>query len=160
VIEALPGERQWLTDVLTREIPLGRAMQLQVERLDDRGIELSAPLAPNVNDKGTAFGGAMVSLMILAGWSLPRLLLRRERLEADLVIGRCQVRFAAPVGRDFLVACDWPDVDAIEIFTARLRESGRGRLELEPRVVDRGEVAAGLQARYAALMSPVTRCTT
>ena len=149
--EAQPGERQWLTEVLTREIPLGSAMQLEVSRLDEGGIELSAPLAPNVNDKGTAFGGALVSLMILAGWSLPRLLLRREGISADLVIGRCEVRFAAPVDRDFLVRCDWPDAEAIRGFVERLREAGRGRLELEPRIVDRGEVAASLQARYAAL---------
>ena len=148
------GERRWLGEVLTREIPLGGAMQLEVARLDERGIELSAPLAPNVNDKGTAFGGALVSLMILAGWSLPRLLLRREGLKADLVIGRCEVRFLAPVGRDFRVRCDWPEVDATRAFVERLRESGRGRLQLEPRVVDRDEVAARLQARYAALAPP------
>ncbi len=146
-----PSECEWLAGVLTREIPLGAAMQLTIERLDERGIELSAPLAPNVNDKGTAFGGALVSLMILAGWSLPRLLLRRRNLDADLVIGRCEVRFAAPVDCALSVVCKWPDPAAVGEFIDRLRHSGRGKLELAPQVIAGGEVAAGLQARYAAL---------
>jgi len=146
-----PGERDWLAAVLTREIPLGGAMRLDIARLDEGGIELRAPLAPNVNDKGTAFGGALVSLMILAGWSLPRLLLRREGLAADLVIGRCEVRFAQPVTGDFSAVCDWPDPAACARFVARLREVGRGRLDLAPRMIAGGELAADLRARYAGL---------
>lgn len=148
---ATPGECDWLADVLTRQIPLGGNMQLSIARLDARGIELHAPLAPNVNDKGTAFGGALVSLMILAGWSLPRLLLRRADLAADLVIGRCEVRFTAPVEAAFAVHCDWPDTAAIGDFFDRLRARGRGKLDLAPRIVAAGEVAATLSARYAGL---------
>ena len=150
-VAPVAGEREWLTDVLTRQIPLGGAMSLDIERLDERGIALRAPLAPNVNDKGTAFGGALISLMILAGWSLPRLLLRRSDLSADLVIGRCEVRFRAPVSGAFVVDCDWPDAEAIVAFVDAVRDSGRGRLALTPRVVAGAEVAAGLEARYAAL---------
>ena len=151
LVAPFDGEREWLTDVLTRQIPLGGAMSLEIARLDERGIELRAPLAPNVNDKGTAFGGALVSLMILAGWSLPRLLLRRAELDADLVIGRCEVRFSAPVAGDFVVDCDWPDAEALVAFIDAVRDSGRGRLALMPRVLAGPEVAASLQARYAAL---------
>ena len=147
----LSVEREWLADVLTRQIPLGGAMELEIARLDPRGIELQAPLAPSVNDKGTAFGGALVSLMILAGWSLPRLLLRRAGLDAELVIGRCEVRFVKPVATGFSVRCDWPDAGAIEQFFDRIRANGRGKLELAPEAVAEGEVAATLVARYAAL---------
>ena len=148
-------ELNWLTDTLTRQIPLGGAMGLEIARLDDAGIELAAPLAPNVNDKGTAFGGAMVSLMILAGWSLPRLILRRAGMKAELVIGRCEVRFLAPVGGDFRAECQWPESDAIEAFLDGVRSRGKGRLEMTPEIVAGGEtVAARLQARYAGLVTP------
>ena len=151
VLQPLPDEREWLTDVLTRRIPLGGAMELAIFRLDGEGIELHAPLAPSVNDKGTAFGGALVSQMILAGWSLPRLLLRRAGLEADLVIGRCEVRFLKPVSGDFRVRCAWPDAAAIEAFIEQVRTRGRGKLELAPECLTDSEVAATLAARYAAL---------
>ncbi len=53
-------EIAWLERTLTADIPLGGAMALTVSRLDDDGIELALPLGPSVNDKGTAFGGALV----------------------------------------------------------------------------------------------------
>lgn len=151
ILVPAPDEREWLTDVLTRRIPLGGAMQMTIARLDDEGIELHGPLAPSINDKGTSFGGAIVSQMILAGWSLPRLLLRRANLEADLVIGRCEVRFLKPVEGDFGVRCDWPDAGAMEAFIDQVRTRGRGKLELAPECVIDSEVAATLSARYAAL---------
>ncbi|NKI36097.1 thioesterase [Wenzhouxiangella sp. XN79A] len=152
-------ECRWLTDTLTRQIPLGAAMGLAIARLDEAGIELTAPLAPNVNDKGTAFGGAMMSLMTLAGWSLPRLALRRAGLAAELVIGRCEVRFLAPVTQDFRAVCDWPAEDAVAEFLDGVRARGKGRLALAPEIVlagpDGDAVAARLEARYAGLaMNP------
>lgn len=147
-------EIQWLEGVLTSQIPLGGAMQLQIEALDAEGIVLAAPLAPNVNDKGTAFGGALVSMMILAGWSLPRLLLQRRGLAADLVIGRCQVRFLKPVEGSFRAVCRWPPPDRIAGFIDQLEHGGRARLELEPEIIVEDGVAARLQARYAALAKP------
>jgi len=151
VLEPSPDEREWLSDVLTRKIPLGGAMQLSIARLDDTGIEFSAPLAPSVNDKGTAFGGAIVSQMILAGWSLPRLLLRRAGLAADLVIGRCEVRFLKPVSGDLRVRCEWPEAASINAFIDQVRTRGRGKLELAPECLADSEVAATLAARYAAM---------
>ncbi|MDT8449719.1 MAG: YiiD C-terminal domain-containing protein [Wenzhouxiangellaceae bacterium] len=150
-------ERRWLEHVLTREIPLGGAMRLAVECLDDAGIVLAAPLAPNINDKGTAFGGALASLMILAGWSLPRLLLRRAGLEADLVIGRCRMQFLAPVTGSLRAACAWPVPEASGRFLESLHRRGRGRLELAPEIRAGDGVAARLEARYAALAKSAQR---
>ncbi|AKS41302.1 Putative Histone acetyltransferase HPA2/related acetyltransferase [Wenzhouxiangella marina] len=144
-------ERAWLENTLTRQIPLGGAMQLRITELNDRGLRLALPLAANINDKGTVFGGAMVSAMILAGWSLPRLLLRRAGRKADLVIGRCEVRFLKPVAGPFEAVCRWPAADEIEAFLARLDERGRSSMNLAPEILADGEVAARLEARYAAL---------
>lgn len=147
----LTEEREWLAGVLTEQIPLGSAMALKIERLDEQGIVLCAPLEPNVNDKGTAFGGALVSLMILAGWSLPRLLLRREGIKRDLVIGRCEVRFRAPVTGAFRAECMWPPEEAIVDFISNARSGGRARFSVQPRIVQSGKAVAMLEGRYAAL---------
>jgi len=149
-------ERAWLIPVLTEQIPLGRAMRLDIVRLDADGIALRAPLAPNVNDKGTAFGGALASLMILAGWSLPRLLLRRHGLRAELVIGRCQVRFLAPVREGFRAECAWPEPPACEAFFEGIGRNGRGKLELAPEIRVGETLAARLEARYAGLVTAET----
>lgn len=145
-------EAAWLERTLTMDIPLGGAMALSVSRLDSEGVELTLPLAPSINDKGTAFGGALASAMILAGWSLPRLLLLRSNIDADLVIGRCEIRFIAPVGGAFRAFCPWPDEQVTGAFMHRLGERGRASLVLEPELRVDGEVAATLSAKYAALM--------
>ncbi len=36
---------------------------------DDEPVVLRAPLAPNANHKGTAFGGSLYSLAVLTGWA-------------------------------------------------------------------------------------------
>ncbi|MEN1727334.1 MAG: YiiD C-terminal domain-containing protein [Pseudomonadota bacterium] len=148
-------EKRWLTDTLTRQIPLGGAMGLEVERLDDQGLVLNLPLAPNINDKGTAFGGSMSSALILAGWSLPRLILRRERRAADLVIGRCELRFLAPVDTGFRAISQWPDPGQINEFLIKLDERGKAALAMEPEIRVDDSVAATLSARYAALVKSI-----
>ena len=144
-------ERTWLEHVLTHDIPLGGAMEVRVVRLDEAGVELALPLDANVNDKGTAFGGALASAMILAGWSLPRLLMRRAELKAELVIGRCEIRFTRPVDGAFTALCPWPAADDCERFVRRLAHSGRASLVLAPEIRADGELAATLSAKYAAL---------
>ncbi len=144
-------EVAWLEQILTQKIPLGAAMTLSVSRLDREGIVLAAPLKPNVNDKGSAFGGALASIMILAGWSLPRLLLYRHGLEADLVIGRCAMRFIAPVQGDFSAHCRWPQAAEQAGFVQQLQDNPRARLALAPELVYQGRVVATLEARYSAL---------
>ena len=59
------------------------------------------PLAPNVNDKGCAFGGSLVSLMTLAGWALVELALRQRGEDCDVFVGESHVRYLAPVWDDF-----------------------------------------------------------
>jgi len=147
-------EIRWLSDTLTLQIPLGGAMGLSIERLDDRGLVLDLPLAPNVNDKGTAFGGALSSALILAGWSLPRLILRREGRAADLVIGRCELRFLIPVDGGFKAVARWPDSAQIDAFLKRLDERGKAAFAMSPEVRVADRVAASLSARYAALVKP------
>jgi thioesterase domain-containing protein len=147
------AERAWLEPLLRERIPLAGAMDLRIGRLDASGICLDFPLAPSINDKGSAFGGALASAMILAGWSLPRLLLRRRAITADLVIGRCELSFLKPVHGTYSAICDWPGSTDQLRFLQRLSEQGKGRLDLDVHVVAGTEVAASLQARYAALIT-------
>ena len=51
-------------------IPMVRAMQVGVGDIEPSRLQLTAPLSINLNDKGCAFGGSLVSLMTLAGWAL------------------------------------------------------------------------------------------
>ncbi len=149
--EFLVSHREWLENILVREIPLGGAMGVTVQRLDGSGIVLAAPLDANINDKGTAFGGSLVSLMILAGWSLLRLQLEYSGTRADLVIARADTRFLAPVDGPMEARCEWAPEAQKARFDRRLAERGRAGLDLHPTLWQDNTLAAELQARYAAL---------
>ena len=148
----LADETAWLERVLLGRIPLAETLQLSIGCLNDDGIQLDFPLPPSINDKGSAFGGALASAMILAGWSLPRLLLRRHAIEAELVIGRCELKFLKPVYGPYSATCKWPDPEATQSFVDGISQTGKGRLQRSVTVVSNGEVAASLEARYAALV--------
>lgn len=146
-----PSEHDWLEALLIGQIPMAEAMGLTLAELSPDGIRLAFPLGPNINDKGTAFGGAMSSAMILAGWSLPRLLLKRAGVSSDLVIGRCEIRFKAPVDGPFNAWCSWPAQDACEQFLEAVRSGRKARLALQPEIHHDQQVAAVLEAVYTAL---------
>src|ERR1700733_11554189 len=59
---------EYLQRRLDREFPLARHIGGRADSADDRRVVLRAPFAPNANYKGTAFGGRLFSLAVLAGW--------------------------------------------------------------------------------------------
>lgn len=137
---------------LLAEIPLTRAMQLSVAAFDGGSLALAAPLAPNVNDKGCAFGGSLASLMTLAGWGLPRLALETHGLEADIYVQDSAIRYLAPVWQDFRAVAAVAEGESLDGFVAALRDKGKARLRVHCRVpLPDGGDAATLEARFVAL---------
>ena len=67
-----------LNEYLSRHVPLFQAMQARLDRCDETGLSMSAPLAPNINDKGIAFGGSMAAIASLTGWALTRATLKEH----------------------------------------------------------------------------------
>jgi len=55
------------------DIPLLDAMQLSFTGYEDLSLWMEAPLAPNINNKGTAFGGSIASICLFGGWAVSTL---------------------------------------------------------------------------------------
>lgn len=55
------------------DIPLLDAMQLSFTRYEGLSLWMEAPLAPNINNKGTAFGGSIASICLFGGWAVATL---------------------------------------------------------------------------------------
>ncbi|WP_395680177.1 YiiD C-terminal domain-containing protein [Dokdonella sp.] len=141
-----------LQRTLLADIPLARAMQLTVESFDGESLALAAPLAPNVNDKGCAFGGSLASLMTLAGWGLPRLALDAVGMEAEIYVQDSTIRYLAPVWHDFRVIARVAEGESLAAFVAALRDKGKARLRVDCRVpLPDGGDAATFEARFVAL---------
>ncbi len=139
---------QWLKT----QIPLLNYMGLGDLEFDGSKLCLPAELAPNINDKGTGFGGSLATLATISGWCLTTLLLRNWSLDCDVMIRDCEMRYLAPVTGDFHAEVALPDSDIVDSFLLRLKEKGRARLALDVFVIQDGKKALSMQGNYVAVL--------
>lgn len=134
------------------DIPITDSMQLEITAWDGDSLRMNAPLAPNVNDKGCAFGGSLTSVMTLACWSLVKLALDQRDLVCDVYVQDSEVRYLAPVWEDFSAEARLAYGNSFDEFFGMLQSRGKARLSAhcEVRLSD-GSVAASLNARFVAL---------
>ncbi len=126
---------------------------MRVSEYDGQCLVLAAPLAPNVNDKGCAFGGSLVSLMTLACWGLATLRLGEAGHAAEVFVQDSMVNYLEPVWGEIVVEAqqllgddEWSGF--LDMFATR----GKARITLTAHVTaDGGGVAARLSARFVAL---------
>ncbi|HZP67029.1 MAG TPA: YiiD C-terminal domain-containing protein [Rudaea sp.] len=137
---------------LLAEIPLARAMELRVRGYADDELVIAAPLPPNVNDKGCAFGGSLVSLLTLAGWGVVTLKLADLGRNCDVYVQDSHVRYVAPVWADFTARARLADGESWPAFADALAAKGRARIRVHCRVplADGGD-ACTLEARFVAI---------
>jgi thioesterase domain-containing protein len=117
-----------ITRYLHEHIPLTAHLGTRVVGWDGVTVRLAAPLGPNLNHRGTAFGGSLSALAILAGWALVHLALRDRGIEARVVIQRTELDFEEPVDGDFTAEATLPAEKDLARFLATLRRHGRARV--------------------------------
>jgi len=140
-----------LVTFMRDEIPLAQNMDIALHDTDETQLSLAAPLLPNVNDKGCAFGGSLVSVMTLNGWGLVELELRMRGIECDVFVGESTVRYLEPVWTDFISEARLAEGADWVTFFDTLESRGRARVEVICRVPGTGEKpAATLEARFVA----------
>lgn len=133
-------------------IPLARAMALSIGNYDGDSLTLAAPLAPNVNDKGCAFGGSLAGLMTLAGWGLVKLALDARAIACDIYVQDSAIRYLAPVRDDFTTVASLGEGAAFADFFHMLGERGKARLRVRCVVpLADGSDAAVLHAHFVAI---------
>ena len=133
-------------------MPPVAARGIGVSGYDGERLTVHAPLAANVNDKGTAFGGSLVSLMTLAAWALTTLRIEQAGLEADVYVADTEVRYRAPLLTDLHAEAWLAEDEAWAPVLATLRERGKARATLLAHVLlPDGRVACEARARYAAI---------
>lgn len=142
---------QALVTYIRDSIPLARTMDLQLGSYDGERLVLNCPLAPNVNDKGCAFGGSLTSLMTLAGWGVVELALRQRGEDCDVYVGQSTVRYLDPVWGDFQAEAQPADGARWETFFATLSSRHRARIAVTCRIPgEGGKPAATLEAQFVA----------
>jgi thioesterase domain-containing protein len=148
--ESLSAHLAELQHVLDRMPPVA-AMQIRVVSYREGMLDLGAPLAANVNDKGNAFGGSLASALTLSGWALVTLRLRLAGFDADVYVADSHVRYLAPVYEDLHAQAQAADPADWEGFLATFDQRGKARIGLVARQPGTaGKPAAELTGRFVA----------
>jgi len=137
---------------LHQQIPLSVAMGVRVRVATPELVQLSVPLAPNINHNETAFGGSAASLATLSAWSLLHVRLARAALQARLVIQRSSMEYEQPIPGDFDAVCRFTDELAWERFRVTLVRRGRARLTLAAHLVHDAQRMATFEGDFVGLL--------
>jgi thioesterase domain-containing protein len=144
--------KDYLQQRIAREFPLARHIGIVVDSADDAGIVLRAPLAPNSNDKGTAFGGSLYSIAVLTGWSWVARYLAARELKADAVIQESTIRYLAPVEAELCASLAAPSEAQVTKFRRMMERAGRGRIRLRVDIHCEAAVAVRFEGVFVAAL--------
>lgn len=142
----------YLQQRIDGEFALAKHMGIIVEAADDAAVVLRAPLELNANYKGTAFGGSLYSVAVLAGWAWLTRYLALRGIEADGVIQESRIRYIVPVHGEMRACAVAPSRQAADRFLKMLSRAGRGRVDLKVQTYFGHELATVLEGVYAAAM--------
>ena len=139
-----------LASYMREHIPLVVQMQVSVATLDDSGLTLTAPLAPNINHERTAFGGSLASLLTLACWGYLWTLLDEGR-GLRIVVKDAQLEYLRPVTGTLEAHCPPADAEALQRFRDTLARRGKARIGLKAEMRQDEIVAARYAGSFAVI---------
>lgn len=143
----LAAFQQWLSEA----IPLVGHLGLNGMRWQGDTLIWELRIGPNLNDKGTGFGGSLAAQTTLIGWCWTTLWLRARRRLQDVVVAKANQRFLAPVTEDYRLECAPCDADGPERLSARLQTHGKGRIALVQRLYTGDRLCLEAEGDYAVL---------
>lgn len=138
-----------MNSILNNILPAG-ALGIEVTSWSNGRVELTAPLAKNLNDKGTAFAGSIDSLLDLAGWSAITFALRDAGLEADVMIVKSDTRYSTAVRADITATAEISSAD-VERMVQELKVHGRSCATLTSQVDSENKTCAASTAHYVVI---------
>lgn len=140
---------------LHQAIPQSLAMQVSVDEVTDNSVQLSAPLAPNINHRNSVFGGSASSVAILSAWSLLYTRLAGQDINATLVIQNNTMSYDAPILGRFEARASLVNENDWSRFIKLLLHRGKARIEVQS-ILNYGNKPAGrLTGNFVAVLSSV-----
>lgn len=147
--EDLAAFQQWLSDA----IPMVKALGISEVSRQGEALTWQLALGPNLNDKGTGFGGALTAQTTLLGWCWVTLWLRERGVAQDVVVAEASQRFLAPVTGDYRLICVPAEPQGPAQLANKLSERGKGRIALTQRLYCGETLCLEASGSYAVLPS-------
>lgn len=120
-----------LRDYLFDQIPLARAIGIEIKEASLDQIIMTAPLEPNSNHMDTAFGGSLATVLILVCYSYLFNRLELEGFGAHVLIKDGHTQYLDPVREDIKAICKAPDNEVLSHFIKVFERRGKARIKLE-----------------------------
>ena len=140
-----------LQDYLLQQIPISGALGISVTEASLEEILITAPLAPNVNHHGTAFGGSVNAVAILSGWALVYARLAAEGQFPGIVIQHSEIRYLKPIEAAFAARARLARPEKWPQFLQGLLRHGKARTVVAVEVQGSHRVSARFLGTYVAL---------
>lgn len=134
---------------LHEQIPLTQAMGVQIESYDEAQLVVTAPLEPNHNHLGTAFGGSLSALTTLAGYAM--LWLQLGDRNAHIVVRESSIRYKRPVRGMLRAVCMKPDEASLAAFKAAFQSTGKAHLKLQVQVIHAEQICVLFEGDFVAI---------
>lgn len=125
-----------LTTFLHEQIPLAKALDIEIIKATDSEVEVFGPLTPNRNHMGTAFGGSLSAVLILSCYTWLFHRLDKAGFSAHVLIKEGKTDYLLPVEEDLRAVCLSPDESQFEKFIESFRRKGLGRITLKAQIKD------------------------
>ncbi len=148
-----------LERLIVEKMPITQHLEFELAEDEQGRLRASAPLQPNANHMGSAFGGSLSMLATVTGWAMMHQVVQDAMQDAmedmrhrvEVMIQESDIEYLRPVYENISVVCEPPDEDAQERFQEMLDRWGRARLDLECKINAAGERAVTFIGRYVAL---------
>ena len=146
------GLQQSYKEDLLSSIPVISGMDVDIIKIEEKSITLTAPLNTNINYEGTAFGGSLNTLCILSSYLLVHHALKSKSVPfSSLVIQDSSIKYLTPVHNDFKAKSKVESRD-VDLLVKLIDKKGVGRITVksEIRVGDSNEAMVVFQGRFVA----------
>lgn len=141
---------QQLEAHIRSQIPALRGFECRITDLGSHHIRVEARLQDHLNHKGTAFGGSLYQVAIVASYGLFLHLVHEAHIPTqDFVISKGELNYRAAVTKDFAATLNVEPLEA-QKFLQRLRQNGKADLWLNTEIKTDELLCAELRARFVA----------
>lgn len=144
-------EPQELLQFLHEQIPLTKSLGLSIVSVDEKGARIRAPLGPNHNHLGSAFGGSLATMMILSGYIWLYDALLKHNHHAHVILFKEESEYLLPVKTDIEVLAISPSLDDWRKFEESFIRKGTARIVIRSEIrTETGSLSAAFTGEFVA----------
>lgn len=138
-----------LNSFLRKNLPVAEFMGLEVAEYTGDKLSLKAPLALNINDKLTAFGGSLYNVSVMCCWGALYIKMLERGHDMNQVVAKGEIRYFAPVHGDLIATCVCPSDEEIDQYLSNFFENGKTKITASCTIECTGKTAVKFEGLYS-----------